>query len=355
MVQNWFAKILLMPFSILYGLVISTRNLFYETGLLKATRFNIPVISIGNLTIGGAGKTPHVEFLIRKFLPFLNLGTISRGYKRKTKGFRYVTKNNNALEVGDEPLMYKRKYPELTVVVSESRALAVPLMLKKHPELQGIVLDDAFQHKEIIPGLNILLTTYREPFTRDFLLPAGRLREFRRAYTRADIIIVSKCPADMREQEKVKMIKEINPLSHQKLFFTYYNYFTPYSFYDPAHRLNLDQSLDVILISAIADTGYLMEFLYEEVGSVHELSYEDHHLFLERDINYLNQVYQNRDTENKIILTTEKDAMRMDVLRKQITDYKLPIFILPVEVKFLFNQENEFEDLVRSFFLNFKV
>lgn len=355
MVQNWFAKILLMPFSVVYGLVISSRNLFYETGLLKATKFNIPVISIGNLTIGGAGKTPHVEFLIRKFLPYLNLGTISRGYKRKTKGFRYVEKSNNALEVGDEPLMYKRKYPELTVVVSESRALAVPLMLKNHPQLDGIILDDAFQHKEIIPGLNILLTTFSSPFTKDFLLPAGRLREFRRAYTRADIIIVSKCPYDMEVSEMEDLRKEIKPLNHQRIFFTYYNYFSPYSFYNPSQRLKLDRSLDVILISAIADTEYLINFLDEKVGSLHELSYEDHHIFLERDINYLNQVFENRDTVNKIILTTEKDAMRLDILRKQISDYKLPIFILPVEVKFLFNQEEEFEALIRTFFLNFKV
>jgi tetraacyldisaccharide 4'-kinase len=355
MAQNWFVKILLFPFSVLYGVAISARNLFYETGLLRATKFNIPVISIGNLTIGGAGKTPHVEFLIRKFSPYLNVGTISRGYKRKTKGFRYVEKFNNALDVGDEPLMYKRKYPQLTVVVSESRALAVPLMLKTNPQLQAIILDDAFQHRGIIPGLNILLTTYAAPFTKDLLLPAGRLREFRGSYSRADIIIVSKCPYDMTQQDKTQFIKEINPKNHQKIFFTYYNYFPPYSFYNTAQRLELKENQDIILISAIADTNYLMEFLEEKVGSVHELSYEDHHLFQERDINYLQQVYKNRDTENKIILTTEKDAMRMDILRKQITDYKLPIFILPVEVKFLFDEENEFEDLVKSFFLNFKV
>jgi tetraacyldisaccharide 4'-kinase len=306
MVQNWFAKILLFPFSLLYGVAITTRNLFYETGVLKSTKFNIPVISIGNLSLGGAGKTPHVEYLVKQFLPYLNLGTISRGYKRKTKGFRFVFPQDNAQQVGDEPLMYKRKYRDLTVVVSENRALAVPLMLKKYPGLQGIILDDAFQHRGIVPGLNILLTTFDEPFTKDILLPSGRLREYRSSYERADIIIISKCSPSLSENAREKMIKEIKPRNHQKLFFTYYNYFKPYSFYNPKDRIILDKSMDIILISAIADTQYLLDFLEGKVGSYHELSYEDHHVFLERDINYLNQVFKNRDTTNKIILTTEK-------------------------------------------------
>jgi tetraacyldisaccharide 4'-kinase len=151
------------------------------------------------------------------------------------------------------------------------------------------------------------------------------------------------------------MIKEINPKSHQKIFFTYYHYYQPYSFYNPKNRITLDESLDIILISAIADTQYLLNFLEGQVGSYHELSYEDHHEFLERDINYLNQVFKNRDTAKKIILTTEKDAMRLDLLRNQISNYQLPIYILPVEVKFLFDQQSSFIDSVKSFFLHFKV
>lgn len=355
MLQKTLAKIFLFPFTLIYGVVISMRNIFYDAGLLKSTSFNIPIINIGNLSIGGAGKTPHIEYLIRELSPFIDLGTLSRGYKRKTKGFRFVQFNDNARTVGDEPLMYKRKYRDIVVAVSESRTLAVPLMIKQHPNLQLILLDDAFQHKAIIPGLNILLTTYDDPFMNDTLLPAGRLREYPSAYLRADIIVVTKCPNDIHTKDKEAFIKRINPAGYQKIFFTKYKYYQPYSFYDFQQKISLDSDLDIILVSAIANTSYLKYFLEETVESIHELEYEDHHIFTERDINYIHQVYSNRETPKKIILTTEKDAMRLDLLRKQITSLKLPIFILPVEVEILFEEEEQFIDLVKSFLLNFKV
>ncbi len=355
MIQQWLAKILLFPFTMLYGAAIGGRNLLYDAGLLKSTRFNIPIISIGNLSIGGAGKTPHIEFLIERLRPYIELATLSRGYKRKTKGFRLATLHDNALSVGDEPLQYRRKYRDIIVAVSESRTLAVPLILKHAPSTKLILLDDAFQHRAIIPGLNILLTTYDRPFTRDILLPAGRLREFPEAYKRADLLIISKCPDNISSEEREIILNEINPLSRQKVYFTKYLYHPPYSFFNPSRRISLSLDMDVILISAIANTSYLSQYLESKVSSVHELEYEDHHIFLERDIEYLEQVYIHRESTQKIILTTEKDAMRLDMHRDLIIKKQLPIYILPVEVSFLFNQKDEFIDDIRSFLLNFKV
>jgi tetraacyldisaccharide 4'-kinase len=355
MIQNVLAKILLYPFTLLYGAVIRSRNLMYEAGLLKATSFNLPIISVGNLSIGGAGKTPHIEYLIRLLSPYITIGTLSRGYKRKTKGFRFVENKDTALISGDEPLQYRRKYQDIVVAVSESRTLAIPLMVKHVPNLQLILLDDAFQHRAIIPGLSILLTTFDHPFTDDILLPAGRLREYPDAYKRADIIIVSKCPDVVSEGEREHLVNKICPLKRQQVFFTRYSYGHPYSFADPRRRISLSDNLDVIMVSAIANTAYMMSYLEQKVDSIHTLEYEDHHIFTERDIEYISQVYANRDTEQKIILTTEKDAMRLDLHRASILKNGLPIYILPAEVSFLFNEDKAFNALIQSFLLNFKV
>ena len=355
MVQQWIAKILLFPFTILYGTVIGARNLMYDAGLLKSTRFSIPIISVGNLSIGGAGKTPHIEFLIQNLRPFLNLATLSRGYKRKTKGFRMATLHDNALTIGDEPLQYRRKYRDIVVAVSESRTLAIPLIIKHAPATQVILLDDAFQHRAIVPGLNILLTTYDQPFTRDILLPAGRLREYPDSYKRADIVVISKCPDNLSEEDRQVVIEEVKPMGWQRIYFTKYLYHPPYSFFNPGQRIRLTEDLDIILVSAIANTAYLRQYIETRVDSIHELEYEDHHIFLERDIEYLEQVFINRESNKKIILTTEKDAMRLDMHRQLITQKQLPIYVLPVEVSFLFDQKEAFINDIRTFLLNFKV
>jgi len=353
--QSLLGKILMSPFSAVYGMLIAIRNVLFETELVRATKFSLPVLSVGNLTIGGAGKTPHIEYLIRLLSPYLNLGTLSRGYKRKTKGFRWVSPMDNVLATGDEPLMYARKHKDIIVAVGENRTIAIPQMVAKYPSLQAILLDDAFQHRSITPGLNILLTTFDDPYTRDYLLPSGRLREWRSGADRADLIIVSKCPPEVSEDEKIAFISELAPKHHQRVFFSYYSYGFPYSFYNPQQRIKLDEELDVILISAIANTSYLLNYLESEVGSVHHMDYEDHHLFSDRDIEYITAVYENRDTPRKVILTTEKDAMRLDLHRKVLGEKKLPIFVLPAEVKFHFEEQAKFDGLIKSYLLNFKI
>lgn len=354
MIQNRLVQLLLLPFSLLYGLGVSVRNELYRRGLLKGVSFNLPVISVGNLSVGGAGKTPHIEYLIRLLQDYIDVATLSRGYRRKTKGYLRVQPQMSAEQVGDEPLQFKRKYPEVEVTVSESRTFAIPKIVMDHPEVKVVLLDDAFQHRSVQPGLNILLTEYSHPFTRDFLLPSGRLREWRSAYERADIVIVSKCPPDITEADRAAMAEEINPLPHQQLYFSGYGYLPPYYLFRPDARIRLEPDVDVLLVSAIARTDYLVSYLEEQVNSVKVREYEDHHYFSEYDMGQLKADFDRIESNKKIILTTEKDAMRLELHRRYLVADRLPIFALPVEVFFHFKEGPRFDETIRQFLLNFK-
>ena len=352
MKKNPIAFILLYPFYIIYGGIISFRNILYEAGLLKATSFSIPVINVGNLSIGGTGKTPHIEYLIRLLAPYINVATLSRGYKRKSKGFRLVKRNDDARIAGDEPLQFKRKYPSIPVAVSESRNIGIPLILKSHPEVQTILLDDAFQHRSVIPGMNILLTQYSEPFFEDHLLPVGTLREPRESYERADLIIVTKCPHDANELTFEKIRTKLSLKKHQELFFTRYDYKQPYFMSDPEIKLTLDENLEVILISAIAKVDYLEDYLSSACNVINVIKYEDHHYFTDFELEQFKKIYDNLEHENSVFITTEKDAMRLDLHRDFLLEHKIPIFILPVEVAFIEDKE-KFDTRVKDFLLEF--
>lgn len=330
------------------------RNFFYRKGLLKGFSFDIPVISVGNLSIGGAGKTPHIEYLIRLLQNYVEVATLSRGYKRKTKGYVQVQRQHNSEISGDEPLMFKRKFPQLMVAVSESRSFAIPQMIMERPNLQVVLLDDAFQHRSIKPGLNILLTEFNHPFTRDFLMPSGRLREWRSAYQRADVIIISKCPPQLPEGVRETFESEIKPFPHQQIFFSYYDYLNPYFIFQSKYQILLEEDVDVLLISAIARTDYLLEYLEEQVNSVQVLEYEDHHVFTKYDMSHLKQTFERMESDKKLILTTEKDAMRMELHKEYIMEHKLPIFALPVEVRFHGDDQAGFNERIKDFLLAFR-
>ncbi len=355
MVQSVLVKILLAPFSLLYGLGVSVRDFLYRQGLLKGVEFNLPVISVGNLSVGGAGKSPHIEYLISLLKDYLNVATLSRGYSRKSKGFLTVQPQMTAEQVGDEPLQFKRKFPEVYVTVSESRTFGVPKIVMDQPETQVVLLDDAFQHRSVRPGLNILLTEFRHPFTRDYLLPSGRLREWRSAYRRADIIVVSKCPRELKADDRTKLMAEIKPLDHQRLYFSYYHYHRPYYIFQPAFQVELKPEIDVLLISAIARTEYLVDYLEGQVNSVSLLEYEDHHYFSNFDISQLKGTFDRLESPNKIILTTEKDAMRLELHRAFLKEHRLPVFAIPVSVRFHSGDGERFDQDVKDFLLNFKV
>ncbi|MCB0615514.1 MAG: tetraacyldisaccharide 4'-kinase [Phaeodactylibacter sp.] len=355
MIQRTLVQILLAPFSLLYGIGVGLRNAFYRRGLLKGVEFSVPVLSVGNLSVGGAGKTPHIEYLIRLLKDYIEVATLSRGYRRKTKGFLTVGPRMNAEQVGDEPLQFKRKFPDVLVTVSESRTFAIPKILMDRPDTQAILLDDAFQHRSVRPGLNILLTEFSRPFTRDYLLPSGRLREWRSAYHRADIIVVSKCPMELSPEQKEEMIREINPLPHQKIYFSYYLYGKPYYIFNPRYTLELNpEEMDVLLISAIANTDYLVDYLDQQANSVRILEYEDHHYFTKYDVGQLKAKFEQLESKKKAILTTEKDAMRLELHRQFLIEDRIPVFAIPVEVVFHFDEGAQFDQDIRDFLLNFK-
>jgi len=338
-----------MPFSILYGLGVEIRNFLYKKKVLKGVSFDLPIISVGNLAVGGAGKTPHTEYLIRLLKPYIDIATVSRGYKRKTKGYLEVQAGHNAEQVGDEPLQYKRKYRDILVSVVENRTFAIPKLMMANPNLKAVLLDDAYQHLAIRPGLNILLTEHDYLFTRDFLLPVGRLREWK------SVIIVSKCPPVLSLEAKENITKEIAPLPFQKLFFSYYEYAHPYFLFNGANRIKLTEDMDVLLICAIAKTDYLTTYLESKVGFLKSLEYEDHKYFSEFDITNLLRHYEAMEGKNKIILTTEKDAMRLELHRKFLIDNKMPIFVLPIQVAFHFDEGKKFDAEIKQFLLDFKV
>ncbi len=355
--RNLIISILLAPFALIYGLGVSLRNFFYSKGLLKGIEFNIPVIGVGNLSMGGAGKTPHVEYLVRLLKDYLEIATLSRGYKRKTKGFLIATPKDNVLSIGDEPAQFLQKFPDITVTVAENRMYAIPALIGKRPQINTVILDDAFQHRSVKPSLNILLTPYSRPFTKDFLLPMGRLREWRSAYQRADVIIISKCHKNsISSEEREQWKKEIPLLPQQKIFFSKYKYLDLYPLFEeiPQNPIR-EEDINVLLVCALANADYLASHLEERYNRINRMEYTDHHLFSEYDISRINNLYQNWDLNNKIIITTEKDAERLKIHKKVILEHQMPIYVLPVEVQFLDEDQVLFDDFVKQFLLNFKV
>lgn len=348
-------RILLFPLALLYGAAVGIRDILYRTGVLRSVRFDLPVISVGNMTIGGTGKTPHIEYLLRWLGQYIEVAVLSRGYGRKTIGYRTVNIIDTAEDVGDEPLQFKRKFQDVPISVSESRALGVPELVRRNPETQCVLLDDAFQHLAVTPGLNLLLTEFNRPFTRDWLLPSGRLREWRYGYRRADVIIVTKCPPDLSAVQRQHLLQDIDAYSHQRVFFSHYRYARPYDLLRPDLRRPLDLQTDVLLISAIASTDYLLQYLAAEVRSVQTLEFEDHHFFDEGDLSNLLRRFEAMESKNKIILTTEKDATRLELHSDYIWKQNLPIFVLPAEVAFNDEDESGFQEVVKNFLLKFKV
>jgi len=353
--QDIVIRVLLLPIALLYGLGVGIRNLFYRIGVLRSVRFDLPVISVGNMTVGGTGKSPHIEYLLNWLDQHINVAVLSRGYGRKSEGFRPVSTIDTAELVGDEPLQFKRKFPNISINVGESRSLGVPEVVKRNPDTQCILLDDAFQHLSVTPGLNILLTEFSHPFTHDWLLPAGRLREWRYGYRRADIIIVTKCPQDITQKQRLDMTLDIDPFPRQRIYFSKYQYGQPYDLLRQDVHRTLDLDTDVLLVSAIANTDYLLQYLGKEVRSVQTLEFEDHHFFDEDDLNDVNRRFERLVSRNKIILTTEKDATRLEIHEKFLWQNKLPVFVLPIEVDFLDDDPSKFKADVQQFLLEFKV
>lgn len=345
-------RLLLLPFSILYGLGVWIRNRLYDKQLLSSTAFNLPVICVGNLSVGGTGKSPMIEYLTRMLQHQYRLAILSRGYKRKTRGYVRAMKGTTALEIGDEPMQFFRKFPEVEVAVGEERVEAIPMLMQDAPQTELILLDDGFQHRAIRPGLSILLTDSSNLFTRDFFLPTGDLRDERSSMRRADLIVVTKCDPDLSAQQRQLIIDEIAPSEKQEIYFSTIRYGTAYHLFDSSKITSLDSSNDVLLVTAIANVKPLKKFLHDHVNTYDMLSYNDHHIFTADDLNEIQTRYQKLPVNKSLILTTEKDAVRLLKYKSELEF--LPVYVLPVTHQFLFDGEIAFQNRVLTFLRTFQ-
>jgi tetraacyldisaccharide 4'-kinase len=313
----------------------------------SSVEFSVPVITVGNLSVGGTGKTPHVEYLVRLLQYRFAVATMSRGYKRSTQGFLIADEKANALRIGDEPMQYHMKFPELTVSVAEERMTGIPYLLQRRPQTEVILLDDAYQHRSVKAGMNILITDYSRPFYKDFILPYGRLREGRSAYKRAHIIIVSKCPPALKEEEVRRMTDAIKPLPHQQVFFSTVGYRSPYEFFTQQHVSLAGKN--IVLVCCIARPEPLVAHLETVAQRVHVLSYPDHHYFYSKDMEEIKAAAANWDVADKIIVTTEKDATRLHLQVDKLKELDVPVVVLPIEIEILFGKGPLFDQLVEQY------
>ncbi|WP_242918976.1 tetraacyldisaccharide 4'-kinase [Pontibacter liquoris] len=337
-----YLKMLLWPFSLVYGGVMQVRNALYDTGTLASARFQVPVIAVGNLTVGGTGKTPHVEYLLR-LLHKYKIATLSRGYKRKTKGFLLADGEATAERLGDEPYQYHRDFPEVTVAVAEDRVLGLQRLQQAVPDLQVIVLDDAMQHRPVHPSLNLLITEYGRPFYHDLVLPAGMLREPRSGAARADAIIVSKCPEMLPLQRQHEIKAAIRMYSRKKapVFFSTFTYGQPVPLGQAARLAN-----KLVLLTGIANPVTLVRYLQKQGYTIlHHAAYPDHHSYTLQDMHKMKEMLQKDLFRGASVLTTRKDAVKLAGEALQELTHTLPLFYIPVEVTFI-DEKDKFDKLI---------
>jgi tetraacyldisaccharide 4'-kinase len=362
---------LLLPFSLIYGLVVIMRNWFYDAGLFKSYKFTKPIISIGNLEVGGAGKSPMTEYLIRLLKADYKLATLSRGYGRKTKGYLEAESQESRVKnqeekkdsglstqdlilsqkIGDEPAQFHQKFPDITVAVCEDRVAGLIKLLPNH---DLILMDDAYQHRAVTPGLSILLFDYTRINQPHFLLPAGNVREPFSGRWRAQVIIISKCPATLTHNEQVALAYKIEPLPYQQLFFTSIAY-------QGLHDLNgkpadatidIDNDTTIFLLTGIANPQPLLQYLGNCTPHIIHHNYPDHHPFTPKNIAKLAAEYAAHPSQKKIIITTEKDAQRLEeswLKQRGETDEKLPVFVIPIQVEFLNDSGSQFDKIVLEY------
>ena len=344
----------LLPFSWLYRMGVSIRNYLFDVGVLKSRSFDIPVIAIGNLTVGGTGKTPHVEYLIRLLQDKVKVAVLSRGYKRKTQTYVLASENTPMEDIGDEPYQVKHKFPDVYVAVDKDRCHGIDT-LTSEPETKDvdvILLDDAFQHRYVKPGINILLVDYHRLIIHDEILPAGRLREPLRSKARADIVIITKCPKDLKPMEFRVMTNSMNLLAYQELFFTairYDNMKPLYGYSGKTERTleSIQPTEQVLLLTGIASPKQMEEDLQPYCKHLTHLAFRDHHDFSEKDIESINNKFAELSAP-KLIITTEKDASRLSGIEGLSDEVRQNLFVLPIKIEFLLDQEENFTNKIIS-------
>ncbi|WP_266205671.1 tetraacyldisaccharide 4'-kinase [Pontibacter kalidii] len=332
----------LWPFSQLYGGIMRLRNLGYDKGLLASRQFNLPVIAVGNLTVGGTGKTPHVEYLLR-LLHAYKVATLSRGYKRQSKGFILADNTSSAAKIGDEPFQYHLDFKQVEVAVCEDRVKGIEQLQQLVPGLEVVVLDDAMQHRPVQPSLNLLITDYNRPFYQDHVLPAGRLREPRSGAKRADAVIVSKCPASINQQERELIVGKVQRYTSPgtPVYFSTFAYGAPVAMGNGS-----ETTKKVILLTGIANAEPLKNYLGSHGYTLlKHLSYPDHHLYTSDNLQELKELLQQPAYAGASILTTRKDAVKLSDTGLLPLTQALPIFFVPIEVQFIADGEM-FDQLV---------
>ena len=341
----------LLPLSWLYGLAVWLRNLLFEMGVLKQHSFSIPIISVGNITVGGTGKTPHVEYLVKLLKDKVQVAVLSRGYKRRSRGYVLATDTTEVRDIGDEPYQIKRKFPTVYVAVDKKRTRGIDRLTSDEQtcKVGVILLDDAFQHRYVKPGINILLIDYHRLAIYDKLLPAGRLREPLSAKNRADIVIITKCPKDLNPMEFRVLTKTMNLYPYQELFFTTLDYRSLQPVFG-GNQVELASlcGYNVLLLTGIASPEQMIQDLKPFEAHLVTMAFGDHHRFTPTEIGQINSRFAAMPAP-KIIVTTEKDAARLYHIEGLSDEVRQNIYALPVDIKFMLNREEEFNSKIISY------
>lgn len=340
---------LLLPISGLYKLGVWLHNFLYRSKILASKSYPIPIIAIGNLSVGGTGKSPMTEYLISLLTKRYKVAVVSRGYHRKTSGLIVANTNTTAADIGDEPFQIFKKFPEVTLIVSEQRTRAIEKILAEKLA-DVIILDDALQHRKINPGLKILLTEENNLFAHDFYLPAGTLRDLKSNYKNANIIVVTKCEENLNEPKRIEIVNTIQPIKNQSVFFTSIQYGNAYAVFGES-ELNWDKIKNVLIVTGIANPQPLYAYIRSKKIDYVPLAFGDHHDYTKPDILNIIEEYQRMNQDGTIIFTTEKDAARLISFMKLL--HSLPIYAVPIKHNFLFNKTIEFEEKVLAFIKNF--
>ncbi len=345
-------NILLYPFSVIYGMITDIRNFLYNTGVFKSKEFRIPVICVGNITVGGTGKTPHTEYLIELLQEHFKIAVLSRGYKRKTRGFVVAEKSSGVKEIGDEPKQMSMKFPDVLMVVDRNRVDGVNEIMETWPQTEAVILDDGFQHRKIKPGFSILLTDFSRLMIKDSMLPYGNLREHIDNKRRADIIIVSKSPRNLNPMQRRIMVKDIGKAPYQHLYFTSVNYKDPVPVFgdaDISRRCPVMSDKNeggAVLVTGIANADPLKEHLLLTFPEIKHLSYPDHYNFRDADIKSILTAFEELKAPVKYVFTTEKDAVRLREFTNIAEPLKSALFYIPIGINFLNDDKEEFDKII---------
>jgi tetraacyldisaccharide 4'-kinase len=345
-------NLLLYPFSLIYGLITGIRNFLYDAGILSSVEFHLPVICVGNITVGGTGKTPHTEYIATLLMKNFKVATLSRGYKRKTTDFRIASSSSRVRDIGDEPMQIFRKIPELLVTVDRNRVHGIKMILKEKPDTEVIILDDAFQHRRITPGFSILLSDFERLIVRDHMLPYGNLRESKGNMRRADIILITKSPENISPIQRRLIVKEVNKSPYQNLYFTSLTYQNPLPVFkseytnDPYPLLSTNTDIGIVLVTGIANPQPLKDHLITNIKEITHLSFPDHYNFKDKDINAIISAYKELKSPVRYIITTEKDAARLREFTNIAEPIKSAFLYIPIGIHFLNDDKDEFDNLI---------